>query len=499
MNSASRLALASLVLLGIAVVLLLRPTAPPPSAARAPLLLYCAAGLKAPVSAVAADYERRFGTRVEIQYGGSGTLLSNLRVSRRGDLFLAADSGYLDLARSNDLVAEVLPVATLRPVLAVVRGNPKGLAGLDDVRRADVALGLAHPDAAAIGRTTRELLARIGAWDAVSARARVFKPTVNDLANDVKLGTLDTAIVWDATVRQYPELEAIPLAAGPEVATEVALGVLKACEQPRHALHFARFLAAPDQGLRRFAEAGFTTLDGDAWAESPEVVLYSGGVNRIAIEETLRAFEEREGVRVTRVYNGCGILTSQIHAGQRPDAYFACDVSFMTNVQALFLPSLELAQTRMVLLTRKGNPRQLRTLEDLGAPGLRLGVANEEQSALGALTARLLRRLGRYDSVMANVVVQTPTADLLVNQMRAGALDAAIVYEANTGQVRDFLDILPLPQPEALAIQPYAVGRTSRHPQLMGRLLAALRSPESRHRFETAGFAWRDLSPAPAP
>ena len=42
----------------------------------------------------------------------------------------------------------------------------------------------------------------------VDARG-VYKPTVPDLANDLKIGTVDVAILFDATVRQYPELEAI--------------------------------------------------------------------------------------------------------------------------------------------------------------------------------------------------------------------------------------------------------------------------------------------------
>jgi hypothetical protein len=49
-------------------------------------------------------------------------------------------------------------------------------------------------------------------------------------------------------------------------------------------------------------------------------------------------FEQREGVRVTRVYNGCGILVTQMHSGTRPDAYFSCDVSFMDQVRDLFEP-----------------------------------------------------------------------------------------------------------------------------------------------------------------
>ena len=43
---------------------------------------------------------------------------------------------------------------------------------------------------------------------------------------------------------------------------------------------------------------------------------------------------------------------------------------------------------------------------------------------------------------MANVRTQTPTADLLVNQMKTGSLDAAIVYRANCSFVKDDLPII---------------------------------------------------------
>ena len=42
------------------------------------------------------------------------------------------------------------------------------------------------------------------------------------------------------------------------------------------------------------------------------------------------------------------------------------------------------------------------------------------------MTKAILKTSNLLDSVMKNVVVQVPTADFLVNQMRAGALDAAI-------------------------------------------------------------------------
>ena len=457
-----------------------------------PLLVYCAAGLKTPVEAVAREFETTFGVPIQLQYAGSGTLLSNLRIAQRGDLFLAAEESYITTAREQNLLAEVIPLAQMSAVAAVRKGNPKKIQAAQDLWREDVRVALANPDAVAIGKVTRESFQRTGDWPTLEKQAKVFKPTVNDVANDVKLGTVDVGIVWDATVAQYPELEAVRLPALDGGESSVSIGVLNFSRQPTAALRFARFLGARDKGLREFARAGFRVLEGDIWAETPEVTLYSGGVNRLAIEETITKFERREGARVSRVYNGCGILTAQIKAGQRPDAYFACDISFLRPVSDQFFAPTEVAESGIVLLVAKGNPKGIRSVGDLAQAGLRVGLGNSQQTALGALTENLLRESGVFDAVMVNVKTQTPTADLLVNQMRTGSLDAVVVYEANASQVRDALDVVRLNLPNAKAIQPFAVGKNSEHRFLMERLLTALRSEESKQKFEAVGFRPRE-------
>lgn len=496
MNSKRTILLTSLGLLGVLVGLLWTNQSRPRTAqvTRA-LLVYCAAGIKAPVEAVARDYEREFGIPIQLQFGGSGTLLNNLKVSQRGDLFIAADSSFVDIGRSNRLLAEVFSLARIVPIVVVARGNPKGITSVADLMKPGIRLSLANPEAAAIGGLTRKALVHSGHWQAVSSGATVFKPTVNDVANDVKLGAVDAGIVWDATAAQYPELSPVGLPELASFSSEVSACVLTACEQPSAALHFARYLSARDRGLKRFSEQGFRPVVGDVWNPHPQVLLYSGSVNRIAIEPTLQEFEKREGVSITRVYNGCGILTAQIRSGQRPDAYFACDASFMENVTNYFAPSVEISETAMVLLVQKGNPAKVTSLEDLGRKGLRVGLAHEQQSALGALTARLLRRTGLYEAIQPNVVVQAPTGDLLLNQLRAGGLDVAIVYAANASQARDQLDPIEIRAPGSLAVQPYAVGINSGNAHLMNRLLDTLQADTSRERFERSGFKWRG-SPA---
>ena len=141
----------------------------------------------------------------------------------------------------------------------------------------------------------------------------------------------------------------------------VTIGVLKASKQPTAALRFARYLAARDRGLLEFAKKQYTPVAGDAWAETPELVLFSGAMLRPGVEKTLQEFEAREGVRFTTVYNGCGILCAQMRAGERPDAYFSCDTSFMKSVIEFYLDPADVVDNDLMLLVAKGNPLSIRT------------------------------------------------------------------------------------------------------------------------------------------
>jgi len=90
-----------------------------------PIVVYCAAGLKGPVEAAAKAYEAEYQVPVSLQFGGSQTLLANVEVSKLGDLFIPADDSYTELAQQKKLIETSIPLAVMKPVLAVAKGNPK--------------------------------------------------------------------------------------------------------------------------------------------------------------------------------------------------------------------------------------------------------------------------------------------------------------------------------------------------------------------------------------
>ncbi|MFQ5730600.1 MAG: molybdate ABC transporter substrate-binding protein [Planctomycetaceae bacterium] len=457
------------------------------------LVLYCAAGIQKPVAEAVQQYqEETFGIPVRIQYGGSGTLLANLQTAKTGDLYLAADISYMDIAREKGVLAETIPLAVQRPVIAVKKGNPKKIRSIADLLRPEVKFALANPDAASIGKLTRKVLTTTGEWDAVKARVKVFKPTVNDIITDVEVGSVDAAVVWDANVAQKSDtLDAVHTKAFDAAKKTVTIGVLKWTQSSAKALQIARYLQAPEKGQKVFEKYGYETLpDADHWAIKPTIHISSGGVNRVAIQQTLKEFQAREGIDLIVKYNGCGIIVGEIKGGDRPDAYFACDASFMVQVQDKFHESLILSETDMVIIVPKDNPKNIAALKDLTQSGLRVGVTNPKQSALGELTRKLLKSVGLLQAVEKNISVRTPTADMLVNGLRGHALDAAIVYRANVSQIKDEVHVIAINEGRSKAVQPIAIGKESKYPHLVQRLVDALRSDLSRNRFKSADFRW---------
>lgn len=453
---------------------------------------FCAASNRAVVEAVVADYQKETGRAVSIQYGPSQTLLSTMELTQAGDLYLPADDSFLQTALDKGLITEVIPLARMQAVVAVRKGNPKQISSFEDLLRDDVRLVQANPDAAAVAKLIRELLLDSGDWDRLDAATIGYRTTVTDVANDLLVGAADAGIVYDAVLHPYTDLESVELPEFKAAASQVSVGIIAGSEQPQAALHFGRYLSARDRGLKHYEQHGFRTGTGDMWSEKPQISIFAGSMLRPAIDETITRFEEREGVEVSRVYNGCGILVGQMKLGQHPDAFFACDNEFMEQVVDLFPEPTPVSQNELVILVQKGNPHKIGSLRDLTRPGLRVGVGHEKQCAMGWITQNTFREGGVQQEVMANVTVQAPTGDMLVNQLRTGALDAAVAYLSNATGAAEELDAVRIQGIAcAIAVQPWAVAQDSRYPQTTNRLFAAICSAESQEDFVAEGFRWQ--------
>ena len=226
------------------------------------LKIHCAAGIKNAIEPATADFTHHTGIQIEITYGGSGVLLSDFRARPSGiDLFLAADDQYSQAARDFGLVSVIVPLASMQPVIAFTNTNPKDINNITDLFKDSLRVAIAHPDTAAIGKCTQESLATYGYWNTMNTQAAVIKTTVHELANDLKLQAVDAAIIWDATARQYSEIDFLY---APELASArstISVGISSRTKLPKAAQLFTEFLSDPKRGGQYFEAWGYSPLN----------------------------------------------------------------------------------------------------------------------------------------------------------------------------------------------------------------------------------------------
>ena len=457
-----------------------------------PLIVYCAEAMRQPLTAIAAEYQNDFNQKVELRFGPSQTILATLDLTKQGDLFLPADASYIRLAKKKGLVSDVLNLARMNGVAIVRPKFPTEIKTWDDFTAPGIKIGIGNTDATAIGKVVKEQLQGLGLWDGVEKREPKYMGNVNEVVNAVRLGSVDVGIVWDVLAKPHDDLAVVKLKELAGVKANVQVALAKCSKQPENALRFARYLRAKDKGAPHLIKLGYSGVEeGEAMDKRPELIVYAGAMLRPALEESLTEFEKLHNVNIKRVYNGCGILVSQMKTGDFPDLYFACDTSFMAQVKDNFDKPTNVSNNHLMITVKKGNPKQVFKLSDLGKPNLRVGVGHEHQCALGALTKETFIQTGVYAQVVKNVVVQSPTGDFLVNQLRTGSLDVVVAYRSNITPFVDELDGIPITGiPCATPSQPIAVSKSTNHPELTRRLMEFLQRDESHRRFEKLGFGW---------
>lgn len=477
--------------------------------------LLAAAGLREPIQEIASRYEAECGVKVDIQFGGSNSLLSQIKVNRLStpDLLLVADESYTQQAVESNLAKEVLAIAVQRPCVIVQKNSTLQIRSLDDLMVPGRRLSIGNPDQAAIGKVVREALQKAPTADGSNQWKRletqvlqhgVYKPTVNEVANDVRIGAVDAGIVWTSTVSSPAYQESLRVIELPELSSEseiVSMAVLSSSPQPTEALKFARYVSAKNRGLEVFRSHGLEVKEGDDWVVRPEINFFCGAVNRRVIEPILEKFQEREGVVVNTVYDGCGILTGRMKTIQNqdqslgfPDLYMACDRFYLDNVKQWFEEDVDISDIEIVMVVPRGSVL-ISSPADLLKPGIRVAIGQPDQCTIGALTKRLLDRDGIYESLMKKqldrneTVVEKSSSALLVPDVLTGHVDAAIAYLSDVMPNREKVDIVHFPVGNNVAIQPLSVASNSRHKQLLRRFYDAVYREASS--FESKGFHFR--------
>ncbi len=199
--------------------------------------------------------------RLELSMGGSGTVLSQMEIARKGDIYLPGSHDYMERAEARGLVDPSTRVdfAWLTPALLVRRGNPKRIVSLADLARPDVRAAIAEPRTVCVGEYGIRMLRRAGLEETVLPRlARAH--SCEAVANLLGLGSVDAILGWQVFAAWFPgEVEVVPLPAAviPGPAT-IPGAVTVFAAHPAEARRVLTWLAGPE-GRTIWARHGYRT------------------------------------------------------------------------------------------------------------------------------------------------------------------------------------------------------------------------------------------------
>ena len=419
-------------ILGLLLGLLLSVavTAAPKDRAKGPgLKVLCGAGIRPAMEAVVKQFEQANGCRVAVNYAGSGTLFGSLQAGTPADVYVPGDIWYVHKAREKGLVTSHKALAWFVPVIAVQKGNPKGIKTLSDLSSKQLEIGLGKPAACAIGNVTQDVLSASGLAGDVKPSYEAL--TVNRLANQIKLKALDAAIIWDATASQYPDdIETVAIDDANFHAVPLAAAVLNSAADPELAGRFVAF-AASEAGAKAFRDNHYQV-------PGQKVRVGCGSSMRPMLEDLAARFQEETGREVLCNYGGSGTVLLQIEESREGDV-FVCHDPFAYTCETRNLSERwhTIAYLEPTLAVAAGNPKNVEGLADLLRADLQIGLPHRDYSTRGQILWLMLKKAGFADALSRRKFFESRTHDL-INQLKLNTVDIAVLWDAPVKEMPEF-------------------------------------------------------------
>jgi molybdate transport system substrate-binding protein len=226
------------------------------------IYVYCGAGLRKPMEDIGNLFEDTYGIKVEYNYAGSETLLSQMELNEEGDVYMPGATLYIERADEKGFIGNQSLVAYHTPIIAVPEGNPANIACLQDLADPGVEIVLGDAEAAACGKIANKVLEKNGLFEAVDQNVVSRTATANELAVYISQGQADAAICWNADLCGLDEVtDVIPIPEEQNIIKIIPIGTLTFTEKDDKANQFIDFVSS-ETGKEFFEQYDFIKYEG---------------------------------------------------------------------------------------------------------------------------------------------------------------------------------------------------------------------------------------------
>jgi len=242
---------------------------------------FCGSASKPALEESAVIFEEKTGIRVVLYFSGSGTALSQMKLSRKGDLYIPGSPEYMARAAKEGIIDKktTRAIAYLIPALLVRKGNPQNIQKLTDLAKPGVRVAIANPESVVIGLYAVEILETNGLLGAVGKNIVTLSESASKAASLIPLNTVDAVIGWRVFGIWSPDnqLVLLPPDQIPRIAY-IPAAVSSFSKNTEAANAFIEFLTG-EEGQEIFTRWGYITSEESALKFSPKAVV--GGEYRL--------------------------------------------------------------------------------------------------------------------------------------------------------------------------------------------------------------------------
>ena len=222
--------------------------------------LYAGAGLQTGVDELVKAFVKQSDVRIDVEYGGSGPMMSRAKIQKDADLFMPGDVGWVDqLHAAAGIVEDRKLVAYFVPVIIVPKNNPEKILRLEDLFREGLTIALGN-EFCQVGKASLKIFKKNGLdIETIEPKRLMRSKTVNELGLFVKTKRADVAIVWDAiALNNSDALDMIEIPMERNLVSRIVVGMLSTGRNKPGAREFVNFIVAPT-GKEILARYGYRT------------------------------------------------------------------------------------------------------------------------------------------------------------------------------------------------------------------------------------------------
>ena len=231
-----------------------------PASAQSTITVFAASSLTDSMKAVADAWQGKTGSKVTLSFGASNTLAQQIDQGAGADIYMSADSDWMDFLVKNNRIANDTRKNLLGNRLVLIGGSaskPLTIAPKFALAAAlgDSKLALADPNAVPAGKYGKAALTALGVWDSVADKIAPAE-NVRVALTYVSRGEAPYGIVYETDAKVDPGVHVVgvfPENTHPAIVYPVALTKSAAPA----AKDFLAFLSGPESKAI-FEKAGFS-------------------------------------------------------------------------------------------------------------------------------------------------------------------------------------------------------------------------------------------------